>query len=442
MLLDNSGVHRRAIELTTLLEKLSQRPDIRNSSPFSKFIDLNDPSDVAPGHELVRCRVQLETRFGVTGLSTYSDALVVVHADTTSLSRLGKVWSIVESDELGSVSIWTIARGRADPTSTDPSLPIPLGVRVFSQILSQKPNSFCLTSTVQIVIGLSTGHVQLFDIREPGKPVMDVPVHGVSPVVALAPHGSHSIVSVGLDDAIRITDLQTKQVVGGGKLTKRLESGETFTCLQIASSRAFIGTSKGRVFIYDLELTSLTFVHRLTLNSAPIRAISVNSDRLLVTHDCSFSIFELSSGLFNRVTTLVSTLKSIQIRSAIFIPNSSCIAAGLADGTVAIYHTDANPPVLIYARYFSEDKINVLHYSESDRVLWAGADDGRIVEVGIPAGLVQDIQYVTNGTVDEVKESVQVTVEPVPTLVVNSAKCCLDENDDDDEWKKDIFRDK
>ena len=93
---------------------LSSRPDVRQSQPFRTFIDFDSHTNFAiVPHELGRGRLSIDQRFGVVGLAHFGDALVGVHTDTTSLSRLGKVWSIVEPDELAQLTIWRIHRNQS-----------------------------------------------------------------------------------------------------------------------------------------------------------------------------------------------------------------------------------------------------------------------------------------------------------------------------------------
>jgi hypothetical protein len=116
------------------------------------------------------------------------------------------------------------------------------------------------------------------------------------------------------------------------------------------------------------------------------------------------------------------------------------VAAGLGDGSVTIY----NGVVPVYSRLFTFEKVNHLLYS--DHVLWAGGDDGRIVEVIIPPTLNEDASYAASFVVPEEVEpkpiSVERKIQDSPKVVNPSClkkSSALAEDDSDDDWKRNLF---
>lgn len=461
-----SAIRQRATELNLLLLKLCGRPDIRQSEPFRTFIDFDShTSYTSVPHELGRGRTNIDARFGVIGLSTIGEVLVAAHSDTTSLARLGKIWSIVEADELAQLSIWKTIRGPGSPDTSEYGEPSKLGEKLFVRTLPERVNAIKLTNNGKIVLGMGNGLIAVFDIQNPSKATASFAAHGTSPVTALDVTKEGMIVSVGLDEGLRLSSIESAKVLSGGKLTKRLESGEILTCIRVVSDRVFIGSDKGRVFIFDISSGSPSFLHTLSMSSYPVHRVSVDepSKQLLVTFDTFANVYDLKPKGQEKEMTRKYQIQSSgtsQIISAIFMPGSTdMVAAGIGDGSVSIY----SGPHLVYSRYFSEEQLNVLHMAMPDGVLWVGGDDGRIVEVLVPGTLKEDAKYAAESAATFSGEAVYETrslqrnenVKPLPArgvsespkkLPVKSNPECLKkssaalaEDDSDDEWRKGLF---
>ena len=410
------------------------RPDIRCSSPFRTFIDFDAHTGlVVSPHELRLGRMNLDARFGVTGLSLFADALIAVHTDTTCLSRLGRVWSIVEPDELGSLSIWRL--GNTDmmsPTMIDLSPHLSkLGERLFIKLLPEKGNCMAMTTSGQVVVGMGDGKLLLFDIQAPGVPLATIVAHGVSPVVDLAVSSTH-ICSIGVDGSLRVTSLGSTQVVAGGKLARRFESGEVPSCIAYIDDRIFVGTNKGRVFIYEFAHNELlSFLFTMSMNSFPIRRICITNGNFLVAFDCFVNVYELAQKGNEK-----HMVRKFQIQTTAQVHAICCwqdlILAGLGDGSLAVY----NETTLVYARYFSEEYISVILPGSSGSV-WLGADDGRIVECLLPASLSDDLRYSAVPEAVPVPQLVAPS-SPMKSKAIKSAALAADDSDDDD-WKRGLF---
>ena len=460
-----SAIRQRGTELNLLLLKLCGRPDIRQSEPFRTYIDFDSHTSYASvPHELGRGRTNVDARFGIIGLSTIGEVMVAAHSDTTSLARLGKIWSIVEADELAQLSIWKTSRGPGSPDSSEYGEPSKLGEKLFARALPERVNAIKLTNNGQIVLGMGNGLLAVFEIQNPSKATASFAAHGTSPVTALDVTKEGMIVSVGLDEGLRLSSIESAKVLSGGKLTKRMESGEILTCIRVVSDRVFIGSDKGRVFIFEISSFSPSFLHTLSMSSYPVHRVSTDeqSNQLLVTFDTFANVYDLKPKGQEKEMTRKYQIQSIgtsQIITAIFMPGSTdMVAAGLGDGSVCLY----SGPHLIYSRYFSEEQVNVLHIALPDGALWLGGDDGRIVEVLVPSTLKEDAKYAAESAAAFSGEAVyenrssqrNENVKPLPAsgisespkkLPVRSNPECLKkstalaEDDSDDEWRKGLF---
>jgi hypothetical protein len=224
--------------------------------------------------------------------------------------------------------------------------------------------------------------------------------------------------------------------------------------MHIHDGRVYIGTNKGHVFVYDISTGSPQYIQSLSMMSYPVYEITTTcADELVVAFDSMVSVY--------KVSTEKDSLEKLyhfqvtgghQVHACLAIPKTEYICIGLSDGSVALYHKGR----AVYARYFSEVRINVLHYSQADGVLWVGTDDGRIAECIIPSTLVDDIKYVEDCnalsvSLEKPQQPLRATaVSDAPLLVSQSAvtvktapnikSAALAENDSDDEdWKRGLF---
>ena len=437
--------------MTSILVKLSSRPDTRCCLAFRNFIDFDSHTGIVTfSHELRLGRMNMDARFGVIGLCRFADVLLAVHTDTTGLALLGRVWSIVEPDELGSLSVWRLSN-RLLSDSPDGREDLKLGERIFLKLLPERGNCLSMVGS-DFAIGMGNGSILVFDIQSPGDAKWTIAAHGVSPVIATVMAGKY-VFSVGADDGLRISSLVTGEVLAGGNLRKRFESGEAFTCICVVTDRIFIGTNKGRVFVFlfyqSEETKKIEYLHTLSMSSYPVRNVKVcgNSSTLLISFDSFINGYEICQrGNEKHMDRKFQIQSNAQVHACCPLVGN-LIAAGSSDGSVAIYHEST----LVYARYFSEETINVLYYH--DGILWIGGDDGRIAECIIPDSLTDDIAYISDmlpvTKLEQVAPAVvQRAVAPIdmntvraPNLVSVAAlkATALGTDSDDDDWQRGLF---
>ena len=454
------GLQRRAHDLLGLLTTLASRPDTRQCRPFRGFIDFDRQSGSAETlRELMRGRCASDPRFGVIGASAIGDVLAVVHTDTTSLARLGKVWSIIEPDELGTFSLWRISRGSGitQTASTEQFADddiLKLGEKVFSGSLCETAHSMKLSiESATLAIGLANGTIQVYDIQSPLKPEWVIKAHGLSPVIAVDIIRD-TVVSIGLDSALRVSSTKTGKMISGGQLSKRLSSGEVFTTLHIhpKSERVFVGTTKGQVFVYDISSGSPQFVSVMRMNIlSPIAYISSSEDQILIGYDSFVAVFSSAETPLQIFT--IQSVNGTKISACIPIPKTDLIAVGLSDGSLSIYFKS----VLVYSRFFAVEKINSLNYSLPDGVLWVGGDDGRVVEAIIPSSVPDDAKFAHDCVLEKISVEApapaplkttaleqagankQLGVAAAPVIKTTKTAALAENDSDDEDWKRGLF---
>eukprot|EP00826_Nyctotherus_ovalis_P008527 TRINITY_DN12210_c0_g1_i1.p2 TRINITY_DN12210_c0_g1~~TRINITY_DN12210_c0_g1_i1.p2 ORF type:complete len:188 (-),score=50.06 TRINITY_DN12210_c0_g1_i1:573-1136(-) len=94
----------------------------------------------------------------------------------------------------------------------------------------------------------------------------------------------------GADNFLRLFDMSSLKVVGGGSLNKRLE-GSTLSTMEVdqTGSRIFFGTSKGTVMCYRVNTENFqpAFLYTISLGSGvlagtPVTALSFSHENVFV----------------------------------------------------------------------------------------------------------------------------------------------------------------
>ncbi|CAE8636580.1 unnamed protein product, partial [Polarella glacialis] len=215
---DNAAIDARKEQLRIILQDLLLRPDTRTSQQVRTFLSIDSHIDDGAIRTLQPepLRTFEDPRFGVSGICVAPEAnlLLVTHEDSTHLSRLGRVWSVVEPDELGALHLWA--------KHSDGSWK-----RSYSQTFGIKVRSLAWESlSRQFFVGLEDGKIQVYAFAE-GSTQPDVTctleLHHKSPVTHLSV-STRKLLSLGLDTAMRVIDVHSRELVCGGRLLKRLRS--------------------------------------------------------------------------------------------------------------------------------------------------------------------------------------------------------------------------
>lgn len=354
---NNSSVleERRAM-LEIWIKSLLIRPDICTSVPFIEFIEYElhtgcSVSSVSPFLQAI-CQ---DGKFQLSDFhwSRTTRSIFASYEEAASIARLGKVWSLVESDELGSLSIWGLKKyitscvgNTSSSTSSEP---------YFDQILHTNTNHRCRAlyyneTTGRMFVGLETGAVEVYrypSINHHHDPAISETFCGLEKEEQLNLHsesimsirgndaGPGRILTVGFDKAIRVVNCTTLETLCGGKLTKRLSSGHHLTVgiledatstEQFMKSRMFIGTSNGDVFVFASMGNPPEWLFKIEGNSFhfPITALELAGSSLLVGQKYSLCIYRIGKSIdeckFTQIATYQPLLKAGNESSFIHVP--------------------------------------------------------------------------------------------------------------------------
>ncbi|KAL8447925.1 hypothetical protein Emed_004220 [Eimeria media] len=268
------------------------------------------------------------------------------------MSRLGRLWTIVEPDELGQISVWVL-----DPTN-----------KFFSSTYSRKlPNKARAVTyhagSNKVILGLDDGILQSFELTSSGdlKEVGSAEIHH-SAVIGFSglEQGGSKLLSAAADGSIRLTDgrvfrfllmqpsvslplslmslsfleallssrdcmwiavsslpstsaaaavaavaavvaavaavaaVESFSVLSGGRLGKRLGSHLLSCCIyEEETKRAFLGTTAGVLLVYRLSAKKPDFESEFLLSpNEAIRCMQADSLGLFVGHGPSISVLQ------------------------------------------------------------------------------------------------------------------------------------------------------
>jgi len=378
---DTGAIDARKEQLRIILHDLLLRPDTRTSQQVRSFLAVDSHADTAV--RVVRMealRTYEDPRFGVSGLCAApgTGLLLISHEDSTHLSRLGRVWSVVEPDELGAMHVWT--------RTTDG-----MWKRVFSKTFGIKVRSLCWEESRQ-------------------------PLNGGCP---RSPRGRR-LMSLGFDAAMRVIDVRNRELICGGRLAKRFKSEMDYLStghLDDQQDRVFVGTSGGDVFVLDISRNPPIVLHTIEMNAKPVSAMCLAGDMFLVAHaDCVAVMSFEGKTLERRITRLgchrAKHLASDEatILSVEAAPERNLVFGGFSDGSVAVWTSRESEAFLVLRAHTSD--VTQLAWVETapwGPVLLTGGGDGKVVTWSL-TGSDEDFAFWTPQSVDSDDVSLESTV--------------------------------
>lgn len=383
---DPASIDARKTQLKNVLQDILFRADTRSSQLVRNFLAAELHTSDAPKQlQPEAVRTFEDPRFGVSGLSVSptADLVLISHEDSTQLSRLGRVWSVVEPDELGATHIWCQSDRQWK--------------RVYSRTYGTKVRSLCWEDTSrQFFLGMEDGKIEVFLMQgrdvEP-KAVSSLDLHHKSPVTYLFA-SPRRLLSLGFDTAMRVIDVHTRELRCGGRLSKRMRSEADYPMsgyLDDAQDRAFVGTSAGDVLILDISRNPPSFLQVLELESAPVAMISTLRERLLVAHGDCISVWGLGEGSSSERLPKLGCHRcrnlsgdEVTICSVASAPDRDLIFGGFSDGSLAIWGEESEALVVIKAHQYEVNHLCWVNAASWGPMLLTGGGDGKVTMWRMP----------------------------------------------------------
>ncbi|CAD7972076.1 unnamed protein product [Amoebophrya sp. A120] len=419
--LDVESATERQRLLQVLLHEILRRPDLRNSTPLKDFLEIEAHiptlGDVDLQPQIMRSFEDM--RYSASGIVPVPNRTIVlaVHQDNSSLSRLGRVWSIVEPDELGVFHLWQHGEEKGWERKDDVSC-------------HQKPVCTLYDdATDKVFAGFDNGQVKILgiDMERSMKKIFAndaVQMHHLASVVDMSLGGGR-LLSIGYDSTLRLLDTSSHGIVGGGKLGKRLpEDTYLTTCfLDSEQDRAFLGSSGYDVFVFsvannppeflfhykfplvDLGLNvvvshSQTNLLPIPLDGRYVAGIGKGGNTMAFAHSNVVTIFPYMARnqeqrMFDRKIVDFSAYEDSHIVDLQVAADRSILVAGFSNGGIAMWNYDSPSPILVVQA----------HEGGVSRILWldslhpwgpallSGGNEGKIHTWSFQADVFNDYHH-------------------------------------------------
>ncbi|KAF8820003.1 WD domain, G-beta repeat-containing protein [Cardiosporidium cionae] len=258
-LLDLDALNEQKTLLDVFLQKLLKRPDLSTSATMMEFFcsdeHLTETMDILQPELLDTTG---ENRFAISNFIILEERklILVGYEDNTELSRFGKLWTLVEPEEMGALYVWRIEE------DADIPLDCLLKMKLFHRVRGMHFDEH----QQHLIMGQEDGKLAVYTFSFSPLALqllceIDAHVEAISSFIV----SSSYLLSVSVDASMRLTNLSSLEIHSGGRLNKRLENQGFLTACELdwIHHTAFIGTSRGDLFIYDIQLSSPIFCQRI-----------------------------------------------------------------------------------------------------------------------------------------------------------------------------------
>ncbi|OII72672.1 PX domain-containing protein [Cryptosporidium andersoni] len=346
-------IKERQQGLQAYLNNILKRLDIYSSSIFLNFLQI--PSSLQNSRFLPNLKFELlaDLSEGQQAVSNvFIEKLVplgtylafISYQDNSSLSRLGKVWSIIEPEDLGSLYIWDLQSNRhfnrkksfnvthrnsvdnfqnaihtlLTNTTLDSSkfnclINVTFSYRCKGVIYLSETDTLCVFSEkgyLEIYSGIMNicENLILSNITSNPKNLREI----ITPRNILIHHDqiqhvhlpnylnnneSQFSLSIGIDNSVRLFCLKQMKIISGGNVTKRLQ-GTKLTCCYLEQNFArlgFFGSNSGIVLVLDMASHPPYLTAQLKDSSQEaITCITVSNDYIIVAYTDLIRIYNVT----------------------------------------------------------------------------------------------------------------------------------------------------
>lgn len=206
------------------------------------------------------------------------------HEDYEPMNKVGMMWSLVDTECFGTLTFWKVSSNYKE---TERIAKLDFEQRI-SKLLTDKESKV-------FIIGTDDGELQIIprEVILDKKPLSES--HYRNKVLGGRMIGLSWIVEgkvlaiSGTDNFLRLFDMASLKVVGGGSLNKRLEGG-MLTTMEVdqAGSRIFFGSTKGTIMCYKVNTDNYqpSFVYTIALGSGALTGMPVTA--LAFSHENIF----------------------------------------------------------------------------------------------------------------------------------------------------------
>ncbi|KAF7455892.1 putative phosphoinositide-binding protein [Cryptosporidium felis] len=344
---DINFINERMKGLQSYLSSIISRHDVLLSPLLRNFLELpTSENKLMVTRKLVNIEMIAEiasVRQSVSGLffgeleQTNSPILFVSHQENSVLSRLGRVWSIIDTEETGFICIWSLlpsssniySRYNENNVLTNAAHNLSTSNTILASnfaCLSQSGFPYKCKSILydskrdDLYIFSEHGTLEIFNrvffhlkskvsgnmnfmINEYINP-LSIQLHNSLIAFVYSPFSKNNKIkhkyslSVGIDNSIRLFCLDQMKIISGGNLNKRINGSRITSCfLEHEFGRlGFFGSTSGQLLVLDMMSQPPYLIANLNPQidcKYPITCILISNNLLIVAYSKIIKVFKM-----------------------------------------------------------------------------------------------------------------------------------------------------
>ncbi|EUT88728.1 hypothetical protein PFAG_01571 [Plasmodium falciparum Santa Lucia] len=274
---NNEYISYRKRILNIYIQNLFIRPDIRCCAIFLNFLLFYDKINLSIDIVKTKLINNIGTqKFSLSDLyiNQKYNFLICVYEDKSNLSKLGKLWSIIEPDMIGEIKVFSYNN---DLTSNF--------VETYKeQTIYKARNIICSEKNKQAIISGDDGKIHIYKINIESFTltyIKNITYHHDT-ILKMMQFNDDLFCTCGYDNAFRLINLNDKyKILSGGRCNKRLDKDKITTCHLLAYNNIIIGTDSSLFFVYNMSTNPPIYIDTKKIKNGIKINCFTNTDKYL-----------------------------------------------------------------------------------------------------------------------------------------------------------------
>ncbi|KAL4467775.1 hypothetical protein ABPG74_013110 [Tetrahymena malaccensis] len=386
---------RKDLLMMQQIQHMLQLNDEKNTMD-EEFIELL-PAKLIHKQDIIEEELEISSSFQDMG----HKIVYVSQQNITPLSRLGRIWSFIDSQILGSVLAFRVMQedGNIVPKYN---------------LVSKKYFDFrilCLNYVQEkslLLLGSHQGYLyyQTIGPNEPLNKKSNSVSIGNEEILKIIIFPSNEYALLMMPSSIRIFDLNSLTVVAGGSLKKRLDGSELASAsIDQNNTQIYLGTSKGTLLVYTLNQQKLEYKSQYSFEeSIPISAIISSQPYLFICQGGVCTVQKIKklepelelqqNGQFDIGKYMNQKQNTMKLVSPIYIKKYQLFISGTDTGMVIFWSVKDGSVLSVIQVTQDQKPIVSIQYIEQENYFLVTLQEGtKILKMGkIEESLLLEIQ--------------------------------------------------
>ncbi|CAG9323105.1 unnamed protein product [Blepharisma stoltei] len=366
--------------LNKLFEEIGNRPDIMSHPLIEEFFSVPQEARVVSSTPSLTHNFQASDKFSVSGIACIPKEKLILASleDASYLPQLGKLWSLIEPQELGEImfigrdSDLYIINGQQSKENVTCCF---WHEQSSEAVFGFESGSIALCSTNRILTPNSQG---TFDNEKLNFGEIKLSkLHGAKVVCIRAI--DNLIISISVDNFLKVSQSINGHLepVGGGSLRQRLGDARLISlAVDQKSKKIFLGTSINRILIYVLPSPSPKYLESITTkNDGPISCIDVRWGNIFVGDGNELIIYPNCPNTKQSAIFQLPEENGKVVKSR-YLVDQEKIIVGFSNGNIIIWHSISGR--ILSAFKACDSEITDLDIDEEENILVVSSKLGEI----------------------------------------------------------------